>query len=190
MIEKPTTQRSSILINGNSLEINIPAKKKWFAVAVMCLWLIGFVIGGKMLIDDSLNGDNPSIVKNFLIFGVAGWSVAVVCTITMILWLTGGVEIVKVDGGILELRKQIFSVGLTRKYQIDAIRHLTINSISDDDQFGFGTSRDLLSLKGGVVKFDYGMKTIKFGAGIDEAEGRLLIQTLRQNSNFNETNFG
>lgn len=53
-----------------------------------------------------------------------------------------------------------------------------------------GYQRNLFGLKGGVLKFDYGLKTLKFAGGIDEAEGRLLIETLRINSNFKEPNFG
>lgn len=41
----------------------------------------------------------------------------------------------------------------------------------------------------GVLKFDYGLATLKFGDGIDEAEGRLLIELFKVNPNFKEKNF-
>ncbi|MEO5601221.1 MAG: hypothetical protein ABIR06_09860, partial [Cyclobacteriaceae bacterium] len=140
MIEKPTTGRSSILTNGNLLEIEIPSRKKWFVIVFISLWLVGFTIGGKWMMDDMQNGDSHAIVEKFLVFGIAGWTVGVICAVTIILWMTGGKEIAKADKGILELRKQIFKVGLTKRYQIETIRHLTINSTPDNDQLGFGTS--------------------------------------------------
>lgn len=52
-----------------------------------------------------------------------------------------------------------------------------------------GYQRNLFGLKGGVLKFDYGLKTLKFASGIDEAEGRLIIETFKINPNFTEQNF-
>ena len=36
----------------------------------------------------------------------------------------------------------------------------------------------LAGFAGGKLRFDYGMKTIKFGIGIDEAEARYLIDEI------------
>jgi len=44
---------------------------------------------------------------------------------------------------------------------------------------------DFWGLTGGKLRFDYGMKTIKFGIGLDEAEARYLIQEITKNGYYN-----
>ncbi len=48
---------------------------------------------------------------------------------------------------------------------------------------------NVFGMKGGKIKFDYGMKTIKFANDIDEAEARNIIEKMKENTNFKEENF-
>jgi len=191
MIETPSNGRAKIFKNGNNLEVQIPTKKNWFVIIFLTAWMGGWFIGETFAITTLFFGDTPFFANAFLLFWLTGWTVGGLFCITILLWSIAGQEIIKIENGIIEISKQIFSLKRSKKYHIDEVRHLTINPTSDNDMWGMGYQRNLFGLKGGgVLKFDYGLKTLKFAGGIDEAEGRLMIETLKMNSNFKEQNFG
>ena len=190
MIETPSNGRAKIFKNGNSIEFQIPAKKNWFIIIFLTAWLGGWFMGETFAIGELFNSDTPVFANAFLLFWLTGWTVGGLFAITILLWSIAGQEIIKIENGILEIGRQIFSLKRIKKYQITELRHLSINPTADNDVWGMGYQRNLFGLKGGVLKFDYGLKTLKFGGGIDEAEGRLIIETLKLNPNFKETNFG
>jgi hypothetical protein len=189
MIEKPFGGRAQIFRNGNNLEIHIPTKKNWFVIIFLSVWMGGWLMGETFAISAIFAGDTPSAGGAFLIFWLAGWTVGGFFAVLILLWSLTGAEIVKIENGILEVGRQILKLKKSKKYQISEIRHFMINSTTDNDIWGMGYQRDLFGLRGGALKFDYGLKTLKFGGGIDEAEGRLIIEALKINPNFTEANF-
>lgn len=190
MIETPSNGRARIFKNGNNIEVQIPTKKNWFLMIFLTAWLGGWFMGETFAITTLFFGDTPVLADAFLLFWLAGWTVGGIFCIAILLWSIAGQEIIKVENGVIELGRRIFNLTKSKKYHIHDIRYLTINPAPDYDIWGMGYQRSMFWLKGGVLKFDYGLKTLKFAGGIDEAEGRLLIQVLRTNPNFNETNFG
>ncbi len=63
-----------------------------------------------------------------------------------------------------------------------SIKDLNLNAETIGSDF-FGPKKsigDFWGLTGGKLKFDYGLKTIKFGNGIDEAEAKHLIDEIKR----------
>jgi hypothetical protein len=189
MIETPSKGRAKIFKNGNNLEVQIPTRKNWFIIIFMTVWMGGWFMGEMSVITTLLSGDAPIFANAFLLVWLAAWTMGGLLCITILFWSLVGQEIIKVENGVAEIGKQIFSLKRSRKYHINEIRHLAVNPTFDNNIWGMGY-QNFYGLKGGSIKFDYGMKTLKFGSGIDEAEGRLMIETLKLNSNFKEENFG
>lgn len=190
MIEKPFNGRAKIFKNGHSIEFQIPTKKNWFIIIFLTVWLGGWFMGETFALAQIFSNDSPAFADAFLLIWLTGWTIGGLFAITILLWSVAGQETIRVDNGILEIGRHIFNLKWTKKYEIAELRHLTINQTADNDIWGMGYQRNLLGLKGGILKFDYGLKTLKFGGGIDEAEGRLIIETLKLNPNFKEINFG
>jgi hypothetical protein len=46
--------------------------------------------------------------------------------------------------------------------------------------FGFAAHEDFLFFRSGQIAFDYGMKTHRFGQGVEEAEARYLIDFMKE----------
>lgn len=190
MIETPFNGRAKIFRNGNNIEVQIPTKKNWFVIIFLTAWMGGWFMGESFAITTLFFGDTPLLANAFLLFWLTGWTVGGLFCITILLWSIAGQEIIKVENGVIEIGRQIFSLKRSKKYHINEVRQLSINPTFDNDVWGMGYQRNLFGLKSGVLKFDYGLKTLKFAGGIDEAEGRLLIETLKINPNFKEPNFG
>lgn len=188
MIEKPSTGRAEIYKNGHSIEIHIPTKKSWPAVIFLMAWLGGWLMGEVTAISQIFDEDSPGFAKAFLFVWITMWTVGGGFALVVLLWLVAGREVIVVDSGILEIGRQVFNLKRSKKYDIKLIRHLAINPTAGVE---VRDNRQRVPLgKGGVLKFDYGLKTVKFGGNIEEAEGRLLIEAFKVNPNFRETNFG
>ena len=190
MIETPSNGRAKIRKAGNGIEVQIPSRKNWFIIAFLCFWLCGWFFGEVFAISILFIGDLPIFSDEFfLLIWLAGWTIGGLFCITILLWSLVGQEIIKAENGVLEIGREIFSFKKSKKYHLKDVRHLTINPVSHHDFWPMGFQTNLFGLKGGVLKFDYGMKTLRFADGIDEAEGRLLLETFKVNSNFVTQNF-
>lgn len=187
MIETPHAGRATITKEGNSLDISIPTSKNWFSIIFLGAWLGGWYMGETSAIDQVFNDNSESFSSWFLIFWLIGWTVGGVFFIGIFLWLIGGRETVSIDNGEMTIGREILGIGNYKTYKITDIRYLTLNPRLDKDQWG--QSRDKYLLKGGLIEFDYGLRTIKFASGIDMAEARHLIAILKTNINFKESNF-
>lgn len=190
MIEKPSNGRAKIFKNGQSIEIQIPTKKNWFIIIFLSAWMCGWFMGETFALTQIFSSDTPLFANAFLLVWVTMWTIGGLFAMTFLLWNIAGQEIIKIDNGVLEVGKKIFEFKKSKMYDINEIRHLSINPAPNLDIWGMGYQQNLFGLKGGVLKFDYGLKTLKFGGGIEEAEGRLLIEAFKINPNFKETNFG
>lgn len=146
-------------------------------------------MGESFALQTVFNTETPGPALIFLIFWLSAWTFGGFFIITMLLWTLAGVEVIRVENGILEVGRQIFGLKRSKKYHINEIRHLSIIPF-DQGASGLAAQRNFYGLKGGIIKFDYGMKTLSFGGGIDEAEARLMIETFKLNQNFKEINFG
>lgn len=186
MIEKPAIGRARIKHDFNSLRIEIPSKKNWFVIIFMLAWMGGWAVGEFSVIGILLRSDAPIFANAFLLFWLAGWTVGGIFAIYSVLWMLIGSEIITIDRGILEIKKSIKGIGRKRSYEIKSIRNLDINPMQDMGIWGGNYNRNTFGMKGGRIKFDYGMKTIKFANGIDEAEARMILEKLKSNMNFRD----
>lgn len=189
MIEKPAIGRANIKHDFNSLSIEIPSKKNWFVIIFMLAWMGGWAVGEFSVIGILLRSDAPIFANAFLLFWLVGWTLGGIFAIYSVLWMLIGSEIITVDRGILEIKKSIKGIGRKRSYEIKSIRNLDINPMQDMGIWGGSYSRNTFGMKRGRIKFDYGMKTIKFANGIDEAEARMILNKLKSNTSFRDENF-
>lgn len=190
MIETPSQGQATITQAGNSLQVLIPTRKNWFAIIFLTAWMGGWVMGEVFAITTLFFGSTPLLANAFLLFWLTGWTVAGLFCVTILLWTIAGQEIIKVENGILEVGRQVFSLKRSKQYLLREVRHLGLGTSLEDGLIGMGYQKNFFGLKGGILQFDYGLKTIKFANSIDEAEARSLISIFKANPNFKGENFG
>jgi hypothetical protein len=73
------------------------------------------------------------------------------------------------------VKRVLFGKGRQKQYDPGQVRGLRVSppTFSPWD-WSFGLS--FWGIGGGVIAFDYGYKTFRFGAGIDEAEARHIVE--------------
>lgn len=181
MIEKPYEGRSIVNFDGIKLEIKIPSRKNWFIIIFLSVWMAGWFMGESFAINELFSGGNIGS-DAFLLFWLAGWTVGGFFAITILLWSLFGQETLEIERGIFKISKGISEFKLySKSYDSNSIKNFELNPEPAGMNSIFGHKKnmgDYFGFTGGKIRFDYGMKTIKFGSGIDEAEARYLIEEI------------
>jgi hypothetical protein len=166
----PPKPRSVISDDGGRLRIDIPVVRSLFSFTFLAFWIGGWACGELFAFREVLK--SKSIFSNpFLVFWLGMWTVFGVYAIWSWLWLLGGREIIRIENGILSVRKEVGRLGRTNEYSLTDIRALRVSPPV------YQSRRNMVP--DGTIAFDYGAKTYRLGSGIDEAEAKHLVETIR-----------
>jgi hypothetical protein len=152
--------RATISDEADGLHISFPPRREW-AVLFLVVWLAFWTYAGmkaaRVLI---YRLDSTSILW------MIAWAFGELWASFSILDNFGGTEDILLNSEALKRSRKIFGLGWTRTYLIRKIGNL---------RFQRGLSR-----QPSRISFDYGARTISFGAYIEEAEACELINKIRQ----------
>lgn len=190
-MEQPYKGRATIQDNFSDLQIIIPAKRNWFIIIFVAAWLCGWFMGETFALGalTGLIGDNPFSI--FLLFWLIAWTVGGFFAFRTFLWNLIGKEIITVGQGSLMIDKKGALLFKPKTYDLNEVRNIRVQ----EDNLGyngiFGTQRNSFSAfnQGGTIRFDYGLKTVKFAGGIDEAEAKFIIDKLKERHLLTERNY-
>jgi hypothetical protein len=184
MIERPYTGNANIDFDGIELKIKIPTKKNWFIIIFFSVWLGGWYFGETSAINEIFSkGVNDAAANGFMSFWLAGWSVGGIFALSILLWMLFGNEKIVFSKNLIALKKGLLDWNfIVKQYETSQIKNLELNPQPTVNEF-FGQRRnigDYAGFSGGKIRFDYGLKTVKFGVNIDVAEARYLIDEIKK----------
>lgn len=186
-MEKPANGKAKIYEDINRLEITIPSIRVWIVIVFLIFWMGGWLFGEVSVIRILMQSDTPAFANAFLMFWLLCWTVGGGFVVFVIANMLGGKEVIAVERGELRIFRGVWGVGRKKVYDISEIRNLQVNPEVYGSQL-LSQMRSIYKLNSGTLKFDYGMKTVKFAAGIDEAEARFLMEKLSKNRNIRDAN--
>src|SRR6266704_2137982 len=147
---EPPTGRAKIANDGLSLRITIPAPRNLFAILFLSAWLVGWYFGETSALRDlSKPAGTPD--NAFLIFWVG--------------------------------RSNVYSVSSIKDLRV-APRGPSISGLSFSKMFDRQRTQerprvgDFWGFTGGPLVFDYGARTVRCAAGVDEAEAKTIVMQL------------
>jgi hypothetical protein len=176
--------RRSILVNtSNGMEFVIPTKKNWFLIFFLGFWMCGWVFGELSAIKELFVTDNG--IKLFMIVWLGGWTIGGIFAGFFWLWTFRGKEHIILRPDALITKREVFNIGQTREYEIANIRNLRIAPLHFNP-FNFSSSMQIWGFGGGLIAFDYGAKTYRFGNGLDESEASDIVNQLQAQHNFSK----
>jgi len=175
----PPGSRASIDDMGDGLELSIPTRKNWLLILFLGAWMFGWFFGEASAISQLMNHEVRNAgSRGFLMFWLVGWTVGGFAAGTAWLWNVAGVERIRFGSDAVLVRREVARIGLTREYDASHIRNLRVSgepaSIND-----WRSRFHATGLLGGVIAFDYGSSTVRFGMGLDEAEATQLVSQIR-----------
>ncbi len=189
-MELPYQGRAIIEDNFDSVRITIPSRKNYFIILFMCAWLCGWFLGEASAIREILSAKNKG-ADLFMIFWLVGWTIGGLFALKTICWQLLGKECIEVGKGVLIMKRQGDPFSKTTFYDLNLCNSFRVQN--DQINAGFGRYNAFRSLNGinntGTIAFDYGMKTIRFGESIDEAEGKYLLNLLSKKKILADKNF-
>jgi hypothetical protein len=178
MIVQPQSARYTVEAAEQGLRASIPARRNWFILLFLMVWLGGWVFGEVSAASELLNpkGRGPSA---FLAFWLAGWTLGGAFCAGTVLWQLAGREILLVTPSELTHRVEVFGLGWTRTYQKSEVKNFRATGYSNNP---FTNQRAMFPPIGGSgdgpIAFDYGARTIRLAPGLEEAEAKMLVREL------------
>jgi hypothetical protein len=177
----PTKRRSSVRQFSEGLEITIPARRNIFITLFLGAWLVGWCCGEVSAACALLAGDEIAPML-FLSAWLIMWTIGGGCALYAWLWMVTGKEMVWLGSDALAIKRDVVGFGRLREYELTHIVNLR-TSVAVWNQVNWTTP---MQFGGGVIAFDYGADTVRFGASIDEAEAFQLVRELKAMHRFPE----
>ncbi len=163
-VVQPFVSRSTISEDVEGLRVSIPAQRSW-TILFMLGWLGAWTVGGFAAGTSLFHHFNF-----FIFFWMLAWAFGEVFVGYTVLYAIGGRQIVLANLDALTIKTEIFGLGPARSYLASEMKNLRYEppAIVNRGQRASG------------IAFDYGAKTVMFGAGLDEKEATDLVARIRQ----------
>jgi hypothetical protein len=162
---------------GGGFRLTVPRRRALFPMLFLPVWLVGWAFGEATVLRQLLSPSQPGGPDLFMLLWLTGWTLGGGWVLAIVTWLVAGRERVRVEQGTLTLEHAIGFVGRRRSYdlrQVSGLRTLpqTSQELMAGNMMPFGFGR------AGALAFDYGTSTVRWGAGLDEAEARVIVERL------------
>ena len=156
-------------------QIRVKARRQIFPMLFLPVWLIAWTAGGMAAIWQVIQQFEP-----FLVIWLCGWAAGWVMAAGTLAWMFTGSETLRVVGSDLEIAQH--ALGWSRRWLYEGAR---VRNLRVADQlawpYRFQFQVPFLNIaRTGSVKFDYGPRTVFAAPGLDDAEGRMIIERLRR----------
>jgi hypothetical protein len=165
---------------ADGFQVVFRAKRNLFVLLFLTAWLGCWAVAETSTIRQLMSSEST---EWFLVFWLAAWTVGGASTIISWLWMAFGREIVALRPGELSIRREVLGLGLRKEFDLTRVRNLRVSESSNEGSAG-GRS---WNFGGGLVAFDYGAKTFRFGGAIDEAEASQVVADLRARHAFGQS---
>lgn len=156
----------------------IPSRKSWLALPFLSVWLVGWAFGEVSVVSALLRGP-PAPGALFMVVWLTLWTLGGAAALATLAWGIAGREVIIAGAGVLAVRREVLGVGRSREYAATHVRNLRVAPAAFDP-FDVRSSLRFWGLGGGLIAFDHGARTVRFGAGVEEAEAADLLQALRE----------
>jgi len=182
----PTDSRVTIADTLEGLRVVIPCRRSWFVILFVAFWLCGWAVAEVMVAKQLLNGDAPPEGEFFMLAWFGVWTIGGVFAIYAWLWQIMGKEILTVRGQTFKIRRDIGGFGFDKEYNLIQVRDLRVGHV-EFNPVDFSSSLQLWGVGGGVIAFECGERTYRFGAGLDKEEAKQIVTAVKQRCHIQET---
>lgn len=113
----------------------------------------------------------------FLAVWLCGWAAGWLVAALIVAWMLGGAEVIAVTAGDLEIGHSLFGFSRVRRYRGSDVRNFSAAESPFFAKFQLQVPF-VMKAWSGAIKFSYGGRTVYAAEGLDEAEGRLIVERL------------
>jgi hypothetical protein len=179
---EPHNPQFTVVKDRRRTRVEIPPKRRWGLWALLTLYLGGWVVGEVFSLMSLMRDETPSPPPVFLAIWLIGWTAVGAYVLYVWAWHLGGREIIELGNGTLTKKRKLFGLGIPKKFAVAEITNLRILPQSlpmrDTEERVSAMMAEFWGLRGGIIAFDHGTKTYRFGFGVDEAEAQKIVEAL------------
>lgn len=191
----PPLPRFKVEKHETMTRIIIPSRKNWgailFSIMILIPWgsvefgtlsIIMNAVKGTISGMESFSGSlvDLGIGWAMLLVWFFLWTVAGGFAIYPLLWNLAGQEVIGMNSTSLTVTQKIISYSRPKEYDFIHIRDLRVSQPSYSPWPAYGLFKMFWGLSEGIIAFDYGAKTYRFGSGLDEAEAKMILAEITQ----------
>jgi len=174
----PEQPRARISDTPAGRVVEVPTKRRGFALAVLFIWLIGWFVAWVAATSQLLSERAPAgSALIFLLTWLGIWTAAGAFVLFALTWALAGREVITAAPGSLVLERRIGSLARARRYDTSQIHDLRVSAQPYRPFDGHG-GLWFWGISGGWIAFDYGSSTIRFAASLEEAEAKEVVARL------------
>ena len=185
----PANARITITDTSQELRVVVPGKHSWFVICFLGFWICGWAVGEIMVPLQLLNGDAPPEGELFMLVWFGVWTLGGVFALYALLWQVIGKEIVTVNGQRFTTRRDIGGFGFDKSYDLLQMKNLRID-LPQFNPIDVSSSLQLWGIGGGVIAFEHGTKSSRFGAGLDDTEAKQVVTAIKKRLRIPEKTVG
>lgn len=178
IMEQPYAGRAIVNNNVDTLEVIIPSKKNWFVICFTCIWLCAWALGELFGLSMLLGLFSNPPFGLFMIVWLSGWTLGGSLALRGVIWGIAGKEIIAMGNGVLTIKKKNDIFSRAKTYNLNDVKSIRVLDATPEYSFWNRGTNAFGLTKGGNIRFDYGMQTIKFAIELDEAEANYLVEQM------------
>lgn len=184
-VESPAP-RATVRREAGYLLVAIPARRNWALMLFLPIWLVGWAIGlvvatGMLSIFSAVPVTGfAETASLFLLAWLAMWLFGGLVALYTLAYTAAGREELRISEMTLRLQRRIgpLPAGRARTYDLQHASRLRTEPTPMPPWW----ARRRGTPEPKPIAFDYGAKTVRFGAGLDEAEARQLVEQIAEYS--------
>ncbi len=120
MAIKLLSEKVSYSKSADSLQILILGRIERWKESVLIGWLLAWVFCGGVVINEYLKSTDRDLKMIFVIFLIF-WAYYLWRVLRVFIYRRGGNELIKIEDGVLKLKKSFFTYGKTRTFNLNQI---------------------------------------------------------------------
>jgi hypothetical protein len=173
----PQPVRYDLKPTPTGFRVTIPARKNWFMILFLLVWLAGWFAGESSALSQLLHPRNGP-PQAFLTIWLIGWTIGGTAALATLLWQVSGREVITLESGYLIHRVELLGIGRSREYRGDHVSRLRAVDYSPSLNRQGSWMPPLFGSGVGPIAFDFGSKSIHLGQSLSEAEAPALIEKI------------
>ncbi|HEX4858819.1 MAG TPA: hypothetical protein VFV17_07340 [Usitatibacteraceae bacterium] len=146
---------------------------------ILVMFLLMWILIGSFALDDFSKHAEMEGIGSILPF-LFGWGVGTLFVLVAAAWNIAGMERVILDKSEMKHRREIFGLGFDKEY---AAQHLGKFRVGGGSALRLAPGMEVWGMGPGVVSFDYGVKTYRFGSTLEDSEAEQIVTTLQAQLN-------
>ncbi|MDJ1466334.1 hypothetical protein QNI19_21540 [Cytophagaceae bacterium DM2B3-1] len=171
------------------VEIIIPYKKNWFTILFLIVWLGIWVSAELAAVAWVINGERD-LTLVFSLCWLAGWTIGGLSAIRTLVWMGIGKEIITLEQGVITIRRKGLLLAKAKAYYLNEAKHFQVLHPDTEPDNKLGRLQNPFeAYNAGMIRFDYGMETVKFAENIHEAEAEYILAKLKDKKLLTDKNF-